>query len=118
MIILFDSGQMTCDSFKSNGFEEGGDEAVAAVEEEDTVVVISAVVAFSLEFFDVSKFIVDAADNGEEDDDACTADIAVIGNDNVEFFNCVFKLREDEEDLSIDGGLAGTKKIKIINKIN
>lgn len=110
MIILFDSGQMTCDSFKSksNGFEEGG--------EEDIVVVVAEaelLIAIGEEF---SLLIVEFLGNVEE-----LLDSTVMANDdplvvavdegkvNVEFFICDFKLDEDEEDFSIDDGFAGTK---------
>lgn len=64
---------MTCDSFKSNGFEEGVDEVEVAREGEELFV-------FG---------VVDAFDSkaGVE----------------IEFFSCAFMLDEDDEDLSVDG---------------
>jgi hypothetical protein len=95
---------MTCDSFKSNGFEEGG--------EEDKVV---DVVVDEVELFiavGVSLLIVEFLGNVEEllDSTIVVANDPVVedGKVNVEFFNCDFKLDEDEEDFSIDGGFAGT----------
>ena len=109
MIILFDSGQMTCDSFKSksNGFEEGG--------EEDIVVVVAVAVLLIAIGEELSLLMVEFLGNVEELLDSTVMandplDVAVdVGKVNVEFFICDFKLDEDEEDFIIDDGFAGTK---------
>lgn len=101
---------MTCESFKSNGFEEGG--------EEDNVVVVVLLLFIAV---GMSLLIVEFLGNVEELLDSTNDDVAndpvEDGKVNVEFFNCDFKLDEDEEDFSIDGGFAGTKKLIKFNKI-
>lgn len=111
MIILFDSGQMTCDSFKSksNGFEEGGEEdIVVVVAEAELLIAIGE--EFSLlivEFLGNVEELLDSTVMANDDDPLVVA--VDEGKVNVEFFICDFKLDEDEEDFNIDDGFAGTK---------
>lgn len=72
---------MTCDSFKSNGFEEGGDEVEVTKEGEELFVLKLVEVA---DAFDSSAGV------------------------EIELFNCDFMLDEDDEDFKVDG-FAGTK---------
>lgn len=76
---------MTCDNFKSNGFEEGDDEVAK-----------EGVELFMLFKFDVGVTIVNPFDSNAEVE--------------IEFFSCDFILDKDDEDFKVDG-FAGTKII-------
>lgn len=73
---------MTCDNFKSNGFEEGVDEVDVAKEGEELFVFKLVEVA---EVFDSSAGV------------------------DIEFFSGDFMLDEDDEDFNSVEGFAGTK---------
>lgn len=64
---------MTCDNFKSNGFEEGGDEVEVAKEGEELI---------------VPKL-----------DNVFDSSVGV----EIEFFNCDFILDEEVEDFNVEG---------------
>lgn len=72
---------MTCDSFKSNGFEEGGDEVEVAKDGEELFVLVEVV------------------------------DFDSSAGDEIELFSCDFMLDEDDEDFNSVDGFAGTKMI-------
>jgi hypothetical protein len=95
MIILFDSGQITCESFKSNGFEEGGEEEMVEVADdgEELSLLLEPLFFGSVELL---PFI-------------STTEIFV---DDAELFNGDFMLDEDDEDFSSVAGFAGTKSEK------
>lgn len=98
---------MTCDSFKSSGFEEGGEEDIIVAD----VVVVVAVLIIAVGD-ELSLLIVEFLGNVEELLDSTVANDPIDvadGNVSVELFIGDFKFDEDEEDFSIDDGFAGTK---------
>lgn len=76
---------MTCDNFKSNGFEEGDDEVAK-----------EGVELFMLEIVVGVTVVVSPFDSN--------------AGVEIEFFSCDFILDKDDEDFNVDG-FAGTKKI-------
>lgn len=90
---------MTCESFKSNGFEEGGEEEIVEFVDvgEELSLLLEPLFLGSVELL---PFI-------------STTDILV---DDAEFFNGDFILDEEDEDFSSVAGFAGTKRI--ISKFN
>jgi hypothetical protein len=92
MIILFDSGQMTCESFKSNGLEEGGEEEMLEVADVCDVLLSLLLEPLFFGSVELLPFI---------------SDILV---DDAELFNGDFILDEDDEVFSSVEGFAGTKR--------